>query len=110
MLAAGRFRHRITLQRDDPAQDPQSGHMHPRWVDVVTVWARIEPLSGRQLIAAQAAQSDVSTRIIIRWRAGVTADMRVAESDRVFHIASVVPDDQTGRSWLTLNCTDLPHG
>jgi SPP1 family predicted phage head-tail adaptor len=57
-IKAGRLRHRITIQERVLTQDSDLNAVYD-WQDVASVWAAIEPLSARELLAAQAAQSQV---------------------------------------------------
>ena len=100
----GKLRHRVTLQRNDETQDTTTGAMLPAWVDVASVWASVEPLSGREFVAAQAVQSNVSVRIVVRYRADITPAMRIIHAGRVHNIAGVLADKDSGREYLTLMC------
>lgn len=106
-IAAGALRHKVTIQRQELAQNPVTGAMVATWV---TVWERvpaaIEPLSAREFIAAQAVQSEVSMRITIRYRDGVKASMRILHNGRIFNIQGVLADLDSGRSYLTLPCSE----
>lgn len=66
--------------------------------------AAYEPLSARDLIAARAAQSEVTARYVIRWLPGVTGAMRVRRLDdgRVYRIAAPLEDARSGREYITL--------
>ena len=108
-MRTGKLRHRITLQRPGLSQDPQTGEMVPGWQDVATVWASIEPLSAREFIAAQAVQSDVSVRITMRYRPGITSAMRLLHDGKTYNITGVLADKGSGREYLTLPCAELPH-
>ena len=98
----GKLRHRITLQRPGLSQDPQTGEMIPGWQDVATVWASIEPLSAREFIAAQAGQSEVSARVVIRHRDDVDATMRALYRGKLYNIHGVLADPKSGLEYLTL--------
>ena len=100
----GKLRHRVTLQRNDETQDTDTGAMLQAWVDVATVLASVEPLSGREFVAAQAVQSNVSVRIVVRYRAGITPAMRLIHAGQIHNIAGVLPDQDSGREYLTLMC------
>lgn len=76
MLAAGDMRERITIQQRPVSLD-SIGENTAAWVDVATVWASAEPLSGREYFAAGQQQQTVDVRFRIRYRADVTGDMRV---------------------------------
>lgn len=103
-LNAGRLRHRIVFQTLGTTQDPKTGEEVKGWI---TVWdkvrASVEPLSSRDLIAAQAAQSDASARIVIRYRSGVLPTMRILFRDEVYAIkGQPMPDPVSGLEYLTI--------
>jgi SPP1 family predicted phage head-tail adaptor len=100
--AAGLFEQRITLQQrvagvGTLGQAPQS------WTPVAEVWARAEPLRGREFFAAGQTQSEVTTRFTIRYRTGITSGMRVVWRGQAYDIASVV-EPQGQRQTLELMC------
>lgn len=101
-MRAGRLRHRGVIEKRGEVQDPDSGAMVPGWEPVATVWMGVEPLSARAFIAAQAAQSKVTGQIVIRYREGIDASMRIRHKGRVYNIEGVLPDDRSGREHLTL--------
>ncbi|AWY43856.1 head-tail adaptor protein [Pseudomonas putida] len=103
-MRAGLLRHRITIQEPGLIQDPDTGEMIPGWV---TVWekvaASVEPLSARDLIAAQAVQSEASGRVVIRYRAGVLPTMRILHRGDVYEIqGQPLPDPVSGLEYLTI--------
>ncbi|OJX04580.1 MAG: head-tail adaptor protein [Burkholderiales bacterium 70-64] len=101
-MSAGRLRHRVTIQRRIETRDPITGATSYGWADVATLWGAVEPLSAREFIAAQAAHSQVSARITIRFRDDITAAMRVLHGATAYDIEGVIPDARSGREWLTL--------
>ena len=101
-MRSGKLRHKVTIQRPGLTQDPESGEMLPGWADVATVWASVEPLSARDFIAAQAGQSVVVARIVIRYRPDVDAAMRVLYRDKFYNIQGVLGDAKSGLEYLTL--------
>lgn len=102
----GPLRHRITLQALSHVQDADTGEMVPVWADWpvpnMMYFARVEPLSGRDFIAAKAVQSEVTARIVMRYREGVNATMRLLFRGQVYSIHAVLPDAKSGREYLTL--------
>lgn len=106
-MRAGKLRHRVSLQRYQyVGQDPDTGEELRQWQDARTCWASIEPLSVREMIAAQAEQSKVSARITIRYTDDVDAAMRVVHTKRgtkkFYNIEGVLPDNDSGLEYLTL--------
>lgn len=128
-MRAGKLRHRVTIEaltvtlvdgmRDATSSDSDSdsdgmidedpnaeGERVESWSDAVgmMVSAAIEPLSGRDLIAAQAAQSEVSTRVTIRYRPGIVPTMRVRHRSTTYDIKAILADAASGTGHLTLLC------
>ena len=104
-LAAGKLRHRVTIQRQAQSRDAASGDVKVSWSDVATVWAAVEPLSVREFIAAQANQSQITARITIRYRSGLTADMRILHRDQIYNPQGWLADPDSGLEYLTSPCT-----
>lgn len=101
-MRAGKLRHRITIQKPGRARDPVTGGWIDGWTEVARPWASIEPLSAREFIAAQASQSAVTARIVIRYRPDIDATMRILYRGRVYNIHGVLADPKSGLEYLTL--------
>jgi SPP1 family predicted phage head-tail adaptor len=91
-MRAGRLRHRITLQQlvAGSPQQKATGEPDESWVDYLETWASVEPLSGRELFAAQEHHSEITTRIRVRYRAGITAKMRVVFGQGIYNIHAIL--------------------
>ena len=100
----GRLRHRVLLQAPAGAADGGGGTV-AAWSDVATVWAAIAPLTGRERVQAEQVAARASHRVTIRWRAGVTAAMRLSMGARAFAIRAVLDPDGR-RRWLELACEE----
>lgn len=103
-LQAGRLRHRIKFERPIASQDPVTGSMTTAWeLFAENVPAAIEPLSAREFMTAQSLKSEISARIVIRYLAGLTPDMRITdENGTAYDPAAFIPDPNSGREWLTI--------
>lgn len=114
-LAAGRLRHRILIERyvlavdsnGDVVQDPNTGETTGTWQELATVWAAIEPLSAREFLAAQATQSQVTARIVIRHRNDIDASMRLVHMvsgvrGKMFNIHGLLSDADSGLEYITM--------
>ena len=105
-MRAGKLRHRVTIQQltaGSPQQLP-SGEPDTSWADYLTVYASIEPLRGRELLLAQQLVSEVSVRIRMRYRAGVTAAMRAVFEGVNYSILAVI-DVELKHAELELMCS-----
>lgn len=117
-IQAGRLRHRVRIEEKrylldsngDAWQDPQTGATREEWTLVATVWAAIEPVSAREFVQSQAMQSQVTTRIVIRYRDGMHAAMRLVHvrtgrPDVVYNPAAFLADKDSGLDYLTAPCS-----
>lgn len=107
-LDAGRLRHRVAIQERVQDQDSDTGDIVESWLTLATVWAAVEPLSGREFLAAAATQSLVTAKIIIRKRT-VDATMRVVHRGTIYNVAAVLADKDSGLEYLTLMCSEGPN-
>lgn len=101
-MRAGKLRHKVTIQAPGLTQDPVTGEIRPEWTDFASVFASIEPLSARDFIAAQANQSEITARIVIRYREGLLPTMRILHRGKVYAIQGVLPDAKSGLEYLTI--------
>ena len=99
-MQAGRLNRRCTLQAPGTTQD-ELGQPIPGWTDVATVWGDIRMKSGLESIKAGAPVSVVQASIRVRYRAGITAGMRVVHNLQAFNITAVMPD-VGGREYVDL--------
>ena len=102
MMQAGLLNRRVTLQAPGTTQD-ELGQPIPGWTDVAAVWADIRMKSGLESIKAGAPVSVVQASIRVRYRAGITAGMRVVHNLQAFNIVAVLPD-VGGREYVDLVC------
>lgn len=83
----GARRLRLTLEEPSEAADGMGGTIRS-FTPRVTLWGRLEPLSGSERADASRAEQAVIHRLTIRWRGDVTAAMRFAAPGRVFNVLS----------------------
>lgn len=104
-MQAGKLRHRITLQKPVKTQSPTTGAVINTWADVANLWADVVDLSARDFVAAQATQSEVTSRITVRYRDDITDKHRILFRGRIYNIHGVLADDKSGLEYLTLPCS-----
>lgn len=102
-MKAGRLRHRVTIQKPVETQNTY-GEAEVRWQDVATVWASVEPLRGREYLAAKQMVSEVEVRVVIRYMAGITAKMKVVHGSDEYLIETVINVMERDRE-IQLMCT-----
>ena len=103
-MQAGKLRHRVEIQHKITPRDPATGDfLDPAWVEFAKAWAAVEDLSARDMIAAKAGQSQVTGRMVIRYRAGVLPTMRVIHRGETYSIEGApLADKKSGLEYLTL--------
>ncbi|MEZ5951182.1 MAG: phage head closure protein [Planctomycetaceae bacterium] len=84
----------MTIQDRSTTRDSVSGQVVEDWTDGDTVWAAVQPLSGKELEHAQAIKAQINTKIVIRYHAGVTPASRIKFNGRLFHVVSVINTDE----------------
>lgn len=103
-MKAGDLRHPIVIEQKVAARDPATGEFgDPIWQPFANTWASVSPLSSKDLIAAKAAQSEATARMVIRYRPGVLATMRILHRGEVYSIEGPpLEDPDSGLDYLTL--------
>jgi len=97
----GMLNRRVTLQKPGDIRD--SAGQPGGWTDVGTVWASVLPLRGREYFAAERVDSEITVRIIVRYRADVGTNWRAVCGGQAYHIVEIInPAD--GREQLQLMC------
>ena len=104
-MNTGRLDQRVTIERIDLTQTDEIGQPIEAWFPVFACWASIEPMTGREYIAAMAAQAERTVRITIRCQTGIVPAMRVRFMDRIFDIESVI-NPREGNRLLHLMCQE----
>ena len=108
MLAAGRLRHRVTIEQPTITQNPLTGEITEGWSTfAANIPAAIEDLSARDFIQSAAMQSEITTRITVRYLPGIKPNMRVVNGDTIYNIRGVLFDKDSRREYITLPCDEV---
>lgn len=106
-ITIGQLRHRIAIERKTRgASDGAGGNVSETWAAVATVWAKYEPMSGREVLAADQTVHRETARFTIRRRTDLTAAMRVTYKGRVYAILGLRDIDEAGWRWTELSCEE----
>lgn len=100
-MRAGDLRKRLTFQVKSTGQDAL-GQVVNTWTTAFTCWGEIQPLNGRELLAAQAVQSAVTHTVTVRYRSELAtpkqvAAMRILYGSRVFDIRASMNESERNR-------------
>lgn len=104
-MRIGDLCHRISLQTASRTSDGGGGST-VSWTTSVTVWASIEPANGREPYIANQLNGQVSHKITIRYRSGVTTGYRVLFGTRTFDVQAVLNKDERNEL-MTLYCLEV---
>lgn len=100
-MRAGTIRNKVMISR--PVMVPgTTGSPITEWEEFCRPWAEVKGVSGRAFLAASAEQSEVTFEIRVRYRADITAGMRVTHHGTTLEIVAPLPDER--RQWLRLMC------
>src|SRR5688572_7250658 len=94
----GPMRQRLEVQEVTLSKDAFAA-VTETWTTVDTVWAAIEPISGREVWGSNEVSAEATHRIRLRWFEGLTTEhrFRIPCSTRVFNIGELLnPDERQG--------------
>lgn len=104
-MRSGNLRHRIEIQRQIHGENEYGDPIH-EWKTFAKVWAEVLDLKGREFWQAAQVQSEITSRLRIRYLAGVEASMRVLHEGRTLEIDHILDPDGRKRE-LHLFCKTL---
>lgn len=101
----GKYRHRVTIEQQMETRGEMGGVI-VTWVPFANnVPAEVLTGPGRDAIAADAQQADVSARINLRYLPGLTGKMRIVWDGRLFNIIGEPDLDPTARREWRCKCS-----
>lgn len=107
-LHAGTLRNRVEfLQRKVTVAH---GIPTERWETVFTCWCAVQPLSGREFWEAAAINRENEVRFMIRYRKGISAEMRIRLDGTVYDITSILDGNNRHEALEILARTVTPDG
>lgn len=80
---------KIVLEKLTVTQDPVTGEQVESWGTFATVFAKVEPLVGREFFAAAAVQAEHTVKFTMRYLSGIDTTMRIVFDGRTFDIHAV---------------------
>ena len=113
-IGAGTLPRRLVIQSKATGPDTFGG-APATWTDVATVWARIEPLIGRELMSAQTISTEISHRITLRYQSmwanpKTVAAYRGVYATRVFNFHASMNSGEMNESISILASEGLNDG
>jgi SPP1 family predicted phage head-tail adaptor len=103
-MRVGELNRRVTIQSRAAGHDAD-GQASETWADVLTCWAAIRPLGGRELLLAKSVQAESTHEVTMRYRTTVDASMRIVYEGRIFNITNL-NDVDTRHQTLVAMCVE----
>jgi len=88
MMKIGELGKRITLLQITTTID-ENGFARDAEAELATVWAAVSNLHGKEYFAAKAVQAESTVKFTIRYRSGITTNMKIRFQDRLFNIIDI---------------------
>jgi len=102
----GELNQRAALQAKVLTPDGGGGYSES-WQSFASVWVAVAPISGNDAPGADALQSRVRHRIVLRRRNDLAAGQRVVVGARRFKVQALL-DEGPQAATMTLLCEELP--
>lgn len=103
-MRSGKLKHRVEFQRNTPVGNA-FGEPVPGWAELDTVWASVDPLTGRESFGALQVQADVDSIIKCRYNstiADLAPEDRAVFGSLIYDIKAVLNIEQRNREFHIL--------
>ena len=104
-MHAGKLRTRVIIQKPSESQSA-SGEVTTTWATLAASWANIEPVSGRELLAADQMQATSRVRVRMRYLPGLTNECRIYWPNHTLEVNEIVDVESRGVEYELL-CTEM---
>ena len=101
----GELNRRIIIQQVSPVVS-ENGFETEAWTDYKTVWASVSNLYGREYFAAMAVNAENTVKFKIRYKVGITTDMRISFGGKYYNINSI-DDVDYSHAFMVLRATEV---
>jgi SPP1 family predicted phage head-tail adaptor len=104
-INAGKYRHIVTFQK---RTEGRNSYGEPtEWEDAFTCRVGIFPLSGREFLAQETKQGEITHKVMMRYMNGISAEtMRILFNERIFDIVAPPINFQERNLELQLLCKE----
>jgi SPP1 family predicted phage head-tail adaptor len=91
-MIIGKLRHRLIFKVNTPTRNKHGGYVD-NWSTVSTVWGKVDPLRGNELLLAEQLDTEISVRITVRYSSlvsGITNKHRIVYGSETYEINSII--------------------
>lgn len=100
----GKLNKRITFLRTEWVAD-EMGQEVPEWMPYKTVWATVNPVSGREYYEAQKVRPELTYKIYTRYQQEIAPDMQIKYKEKMFEIKSIINVEESNKM-LEIQCIE----
>jgi SPP1 family predicted phage head-tail adaptor len=108
-MRGGKLRRKVDIEQPTFAQNGLGEQIASWSVFAANVPAEVAPLNGRERILAQQVNSQLNTRVTLRYIIGIKTSMRIKYQDaggtRYFQIESFINTDERNRE-MVVDCVE----
>jgi len=109
-LKAGDLPHYVTIrEKASTATANAYGERTPTYQDVVSVWAKVRPITARETERAKSFGPTVSHAVETRYRTDLNTGMQLLHRGRTLLFNGIVDADEA-KVKLIVYCSELPAG
>lgn len=101
MPRAGEKRHRITIKAPTRSQSA-TGEQSITYYTLATVWASVQPISGREKVQAEQLVAEEAYRVRFWWIKGVTTQCLIVHKGRNLEIFAAMNIDEKNEEYEVL--------
>jgi SPP1 family predicted phage head-tail adaptor len=101
----GMLNRKIQIQKNIDSPDG-SGGLTRQWVTVFTCWAQVSDLGGSEPYEHMQNYPHQNYHITIRYRLGISANMRVLYRGKILNIRSI-QDENEEHALISMTCEEL---
>lgn len=102
----GQLKHRVTFQKMQTTSDDQGGQV-VSWIDVITVWASVQPKNGNEYFFAERVEARTDDVVIVRdLGSRISEDMRIKFRDRIMMLKSIDRFENSKTFFQQIKTTD----
>ncbi len=106
VTGAGQRDKLVTIEQTTITRDAEYSSPVHSWAALGQVYAKIEPLSGREYFLNRESQTEVTVRITFDYRAGITNKMRINYRGKLYQINDVI-DPLEAHEEIECMCSDF---
>lgn len=102
-MQVGEMRERITIQQYIKEDNPFG---QGSWQDYKTIWAKKEWVKGEEFWSAQANNSGMTVKYVVRFRKDIDSSMRIKDRDGIYELVAP-PQPFNTRDYMIIMCKEV---